>query len=168
MPCFTSRIFLHTVKLVLLRLVCKTCLTLIFNLLLWRFTDMIKMKQCTLFLLQEATWAISNVTAGPKEQIQVKKIYISISECIKQSGCIYHTGTCCQLILFFYCGIGTCKKWTVTIVSREFWQLSCCSIWQIFHCTNVHLSSVSVKSFSLQVCLELVTISLLSANSQVL
>lgn len=34
---------------------------------------MMKMKQCTLFLLQEATWAISNVTAGPKEQIQVKK-----------------------------------------------------------------------------------------------
>lgn len=32
-----------------------------------------KMKQCTLFLPQEATWAISNVTAGPKEQIQVKK-----------------------------------------------------------------------------------------------
>ena len=38
-----------------------------------------KMKQCTLFSLQEATWAISNVTAGPKEQIQVKK-YISVSQ----------------------------------------------------------------------------------------
>lgn len=36
---------------------------------------MMKMKQCTLFSLQEATWAISNVTAGPKEQIQVKKKY---------------------------------------------------------------------------------------------
>ena len=38
---------------------------------------MMKMKQCTLFLLQEATWAISNVTAGPKEQIQVKKNIVS-------------------------------------------------------------------------------------------
>ena len=102
---------------------CKTCLTLIFNLLWWRLTDMMKLKQCTLFLLQEATWAISNVTAGPKEQIQVKRKYHNLW--MHQAKWLYllhryllpKNGV--HLIFFFYCGIGTCKKWTVTIVSRE-------------------------------------------------
>ena len=81
-----------------------------------------KMKQCTLFPLQEATWAISNVTAGPKEQIQVK--IISLSQNASRKVVVFTTHVLVAknavhlFSLFFYCGSGTCTKWTVTSFQR--------------------------------------------------
>lgn len=129
------------------------------------------MKQCTLFPLQEATWAISNVTAGPKEQIQVK--IISLSQNASRKVVVFTTHVLVAknavhlFSLFFYCGSGTCTKWTVTSFQRILTTLAAIVCYnKSFICLKCTQMLVW-KAFFLT-SLELVTGLLLSANSQVL